>query len=158
MLNHLYALSIKVRNSPPPPALTGPFFWCLLILLNGSLVLSLGWRDGAERHPPLQEEIRHHVAVQAHMKRGQGKRTRPRNREREELPSQITPASSPVVVPPKREREPRLVEVCCLAFSSPEALDPDLAALVYLSRRARSVPARNTKDIQTAQAQLTLKI
>lgn len=26
-----------------------------------------GWRDGAQRHAPLQEEVRHHAAVQAHL-------------------------------------------------------------------------------------------
>lgn len=30
-------------------------------------VSTTGWRDGAERHTPLQEEVRHHLAIQTHL-------------------------------------------------------------------------------------------
>lgn len=85
MLNHLYALSIKVRRAHCQMGtmgkidlhhpggrfliglqwgvfLTDCFSYSFLLLCFCS-----GWGYGPERHSPLQEEVRHHPPLQAHM-------------------------------------------------------------------------------------------
>lgn len=71
-----WGCSLSPQSPLPDGSLGGAMLlglssWCQALPPAPADTVSLtGWRDGAQCHAPLQEEVRHHAAVQAHLSWG----------------------------------------------------------------------------------------